>query len=189
MADEVGKELAEPDVSKELAEADAAIPVVTRAEMATVIQVLAEQGFGRNEISRRTGFSTFLVSTIAEEVGVTFDRSKIEQALKARLTDLKLAQMSVAEGLTEDLTHARIMLRTASNRRDLAFAAKTISDLARSAQALTPEMSDANSVEDAKDFLTDLHRGLGEFRDHMVKTGQWDEQGNEIKQEEQHDES
>jgi ribosomal 50S subunit-associated protein YjgA (DUF615 family) len=163
--------------------------------MATVIQVLAEQGFGRNEISRRTGFSTATVSRIAADLEITFDRSKSEQALKARLTDLKvrltdlkLAQMSVAEGLTEDLTHARIMLRTASNRRDLAFAAKTISDLARSAQALTPEMSDANTVEDAKDFLTDLHRELGQFRDHMVKTGQWDEQGNEIKQEAQNDE-
>ncbi|MEU2070422.1 hypothetical protein [Streptomyces anulatus] len=188
MGDEVGKELEASIVSKELAEADSVIPVVTRAEMATVIRVLAEQGFGRNEISRRTGYSTFLVSTIAEEVGVTFDRSKIEQALKARLTDLKLAQMGVAEGLTEDLTHARIMLRTSKDRRDLAFAAKTISDLARSAQALTPEMSDANSVEDAKDFLTDLHQELGKFRDHMVSTGQWDEQGNEIKQEEQHDE-
>ncbi|MFH9759737.1 hypothetical protein ACH4MJ_29990 [Streptomyces anulatus] len=176
------------EVGKALKKAGELRPVSTRAEMATAIQVLAEQGIGRNEIARRTGISNTTVTEIAQAIGVTFDRSKTEQALKARLTDLKLAQMGVAEGLTEDLTHARFMLRTSKDRRDLAFAAKTISDLARSAQALTPEMSDANTVEDAKDFLTDLHQELGKFRDHMVTTGQWDEQGNEIKQEEQHDE-
>ncbi len=157
--------------------------------MATVIQVLAEQGFGRNEISRRTGFSTATVSRIAAELEIAFDRSKSGQALKARLTDLKLAQMSVAEGLTEDLTHARIMLRTASNRRDLAFAAKTISDLARSAQALTPEMSDANTVEDARDFFTDLRAQLGAVRDEFEKQHgvpfDSDEAGRIIKQQEE----
>ncbi|MFF5891231.1 hypothetical protein ACFY72_20980 [Streptomyces globisporus] len=160
MGDEVGKEL---EGSEELR------PVSTRAEMATAIQVLSEQGIGRNEISRRTGISKTTVTEIATVLGVVFDRSKTEQALKARLTDLKLAQMGVAEGLTEDLTFARIMLRTAANRRDLAFAAKTISDLARSAQALTPEMSEANNVEDAKDFLVDLKNQLTAVRDDFEK--------------------
>ncbi|MFF3710434.1 hypothetical protein [Streptomyces phaeochromogenes] len=153
------------EVGKELEKADSAIPVSTRAEMATAIQVLAEQGFGRNEISRRTGISTFLVSTIAEEIGVSFDRSRIEQALRARLTDLRLAQMGIAEGLSEDLTFARLMLRTAKDRRDLAFAAKTISDLARAAGTLTPEASEADSLEATADWLVDFRNTLGKVRE------------------------
>lgn len=149
-------------IGNEVAETGEQLPVDPRAK---VIQVLAEQGFSRNEIARRTGITTFTVSTIAKTLGIRFDRSKTKQALKARLADLKLAQMGIAEGLNEDLTFARIMLRTATNRRDLAFAAKTISDLARAASALTPEWTEDDDVEEAKDFMLDLYKALGDVRD------------------------
>ncbi|MFF0402050.1 hypothetical protein [[Kitasatospora] papulosa] len=173
-------------VGKELEKIGDGEPVQPRAEL---VIVLAQQGVGRNEISRRTGIPAVTVSRIAAAEGLKFDRAKMERPLKARIADLKLAQAGIAEGLQEDVTFARVLLRTARTHRDYAFAAKAISDLTQSVQRMTPEVTSAETLEDAKDFLTDLKQGLGEFRDHMVKTGQWDEQGNEIKQEEQNDES
>lgn len=153
------------EVGKELEKVSGFRPVGPRAEMGTAILVLAEQGFGRNEIARRTGIPNTTVTEIARAIGVKFDRAQTKQALKARLTDLKLAQMGIAEGLSEDLTHARIMLRTATNRRDMAFAAKTISDLARAASSLTPALTEADSLEETKDWLVDFHSQLSAVRD------------------------
>ncbi|MCP9957086.1 hypothetical protein [Streptomyces sudanensis] len=150
------------DVSAEVEEDAVKRPVDPRAEM---VVVLAQQGVGRNEISRRTGIPAVTVSTIAKAHGLTFSRAKTEQALKARLTDLKVKQMGIAEGLNEDITFARVLLRTARTHRDYAFAAKAVSDLARAAKALTPEWSQGDELAEAKDFLVDLRKTLGKVRD------------------------
>ncbi|MFJ9817916.1 hypothetical protein ACIRU3_22170 [Streptomyces sp. NPDC101151] len=141
------------NIGKELAEADAQVPVHPRAEM---VVVLAQQGVGRNEISRRTGISTASVSRIAAAHGIEFDGSQTEVALKARIAELKARQAGIALGLVEDITSARGLLRMATTHRDFAFAAKAIGDLTQAAQRMTPEISEQEEIEEAKDFLIDL---------------------------------
>ncbi|MEU3199454.1 hypothetical protein [Streptomyces sp. NPDC006996] len=156
------EEEAPESIGKELAEADAQIPVHPRAEM---VVVLAQQGIGRNEISRRTGISTASVSRIAAAHGIEFDGSLTEVALKARIAQLKQAQAGIALGLVEDITSARGLLRMATTHRDFAFAAKAIGDLTQAAQRMTPEVSEKEEIEETKDFLLDLRKQLGVVRD------------------------
>lgn len=149
------------NIGKELAEADAQVPVHPRAEM---VVVLAQQGIGRNEISRRTGISTASVSRIAAAHGIEFDGSQTEVALKARIAQLKQAQAGIALGLVEDITSARGLLRMATTHRDFAFAAKAIGDLTQAAQRMTPEVSEQDEIDETKQFLLDLRAGLGLMR-------------------------
>ncbi|MEV5082852.1 hypothetical protein AB0K74_29865 [Streptomyces sp. NPDC056159] len=152
----------EPEsIGKELAAADAAVPVHPRAEM---VVVLAQQGIGRNEISRRTGISTASVSRIAAAHGIEFDGSQTEVALKARIAELKQRQAGIALGLVEDITSARGLLRMATTHRDFAFAAKAIGDLTQAAQRMTPEITEEEEMDETKQFLLDLRAGLGLMR-------------------------
>ncbi|KOU97414.1 hypothetical protein ADK91_32810 [Streptomyces sp. XY511] len=125
-----------------------------------MVVVLAQQGFGRNEIARRTGIPPVSVSAIAKAHGIKFDRAKMAQPLKARLEDLKMAQLGAAEGLMEDLVVARTVFRLARTPRDYAFAAKAISDLTQSAQRMTPELTRNDANEEAKSLLGNLMDGI-----------------------------
>ncbi|MET9847523.1 hypothetical protein [Streptomyces ossamyceticus] len=136
--------------------------VQPRAEM---VVVLAQQGMGRNEISRRTGIPWASVTRIAKANGITFDTSQTEVALRARIAQLKQAQAGIALGLHEDIAVARMLLRTARTHRDYAFASKAIGDLTQAAQRMTPEISEKESIEEVKDFLTDLRDGMRAVRD------------------------
>ncbi|MFC7825617.1 helix-turn-helix domain-containing protein [Streptomyces sp. NPDC057375] len=148
-------------VMGEVVAADA-VPVQGRAEM---VVVLAQQGMGRNEISRRTGISTASVSRIAEANGISFDGSRVEVALKARIAELKQAQAGIALGLHEDIAVARMLLRTARTHRDYAFAAKAIGDLTQAAQRMTPEITSQEEAEEVKEALIDLRFQAGLMRD------------------------
>ena len=158
----IGNEVATP--TKGQGQVGEGVPVQPRAEM---VVVLAQQGLARNEIARRTGISTATVSRIAKANGITFDRARMERPLKARIHDLKVAQAGIAEGLQEDVAVARMLLRTARTHRDYAFASKAISDLTQAVQRMTPQITEEESVEEAKDFLLDLrdtlHRVVDEF--------------------------
>jgi len=138
------------------------VPVQPRAEL---VIVLAQQGFGRNEIARRTGFSTATVSRLAKAHGIEFDRAKMERPLKARLDDLRAAQAGAAEGLSEDLIIARTVFRMSRTPRDYAFAAKAITDiqasLYKAMQAATPTQGE--EIDDAKSFMGDLMTNIKAF--------------------------
>lgn len=149
------------DVGNEVEKVGDEVPVHPRAEL---VIVLAQQGVGRNEISRRTGVSTASVSRIAAAEGIKFDRVKMERPLKARIADLKLAQAGIAEGLQEDVTFARVLLRTARTHRDYAFAAKAIGDLTQAVQRMTPEITSAEAIEETKDFMVELHKEMQSAR-------------------------
>ncbi|MFI5640316.1 hypothetical protein ACIA8H_23315 [Streptomyces goshikiensis] len=141
----------------EISEGGVGRPVDPRAEM---VVVLAQQGIGRNEIARRIGIPPVTVSAIAKANGIKFDRTKMAQPLKARLEDLKMAQLGAAEGLMEDLIRARTVFRMARTPRDYAFAAKAISDLTQSAQRMTPQLTNHDANESAKSLLGDLMVGI-----------------------------
>ncbi|MFD7570692.1 hypothetical protein ACFV6U_09215 [Streptomyces sp. NPDC059810] len=135
-------------------------PVTPRAE---AVIVLAEQGFGRNEIARRSGIPKASVSAIADAYGISFDRTQTKEALKARLTQLREAEMNVARGLLEDIIEARIRLRMTTTDRDFAFQSKALGDLTQAYQRMVPEWSSADTDEDAKSMLGDLMVGIKAF--------------------------
>jgi hypothetical protein len=137
-------------------------PVQPRAEM---VVVLAQQGMGRNEISRRTNIPAVSVSRIAKANGITFDPSQTEVALRVRIAQLKKDQAGIALGLHEDIAVARMLLRTARTHRDYAFASKTIGDLTQAAQRMTPEISSQEENEEGKDMLIDIRFQMGLMRD------------------------
>lgn len=68
-------------------------------------------------------------------------------------------------GLVEDITSARGLLRMATTHRDFAFAAKAISDLTQSAQRMTPEITNEEELEEAKEGLRDLYFQMGLMRE------------------------
>ncbi|MEV5009152.1 hypothetical protein [Streptomyces sp. NPDC055692] len=156
----------EPEsIGNEVAEASGEGPVHPRAE---IVVVLAQQGIGRNEISRRTNIPAVSVSRIAEANGIYFDGSRIEPAMKAlrtRIAELKEGQAGIALGLHEDIAVARMLLRTARTHRDYAFAAKSISDLTQSAQRMTPEVSDQEEMEEVKGSLAEFFDNMRAVRD------------------------
>lgn len=139
-------------------------PVHPRAEM---VKVLAEQGFGRNEISRRSGIPEVTVSRIAERIGVSFDRSQTQEALKARLADLREIEMGIALGLVEDIIDARIRMRTTMTSRDHAFESKALGDLIQAYHRMKPEWTTADESENAKSLLGDLMAGIKVVAEHM----------------------
>jgi len=79
----------------------------TRAE---VIR-LHGTGMSRNEIARVTGVSTAQVSRICAAEGLTFDRTKVEEATKARAVDLAAELATLSAGMAavakQELDRAR----------------------------------------------------------------------------------
>ncbi|MEU0991282.1 hypothetical protein [Streptomyces sp. NPDC005953] len=62
-----------------------------------LISDLHEDGCGRNEIARRVGEAPVTVSRVAEHLGLTFDRTRIQAATAARLADLAERRALLAE--------------------------------------------------------------------------------------------
>jgi hypothetical protein len=74
------------------------------------LRALHEQGLGRNAIAREMGVAPVMVSRTAEHLGLTFDRSKVEAATKARLADLAERRALLAEDLLSDAERLRAQL-------------------------------------------------------------------------------
>lgn len=58
-------------------------------------------GYGRNRIARELEFPPVQISRTAEYLGLTFDRSRIQEATKARLADLEERRAIIAEDFTD----------------------------------------------------------------------------------------
>ncbi|MEU5974385.1 helix-turn-helix domain-containing protein [Streptomyces sp. NPDC047315] len=75
------------------------------------IRELHAQGLGRNEISREIGRSSRTVSVLAEEMGLTFDRTATAVATEARKTDAKARRAAIVASLydvaEDDLAYLR----------------------------------------------------------------------------------
>ncbi|WP_086564923.1 hypothetical protein [Streptomyces africanus] len=74
------------------------------------IRELHALGYGRNRIAREIGRAPVMVSRTAEFLGLTFDRSKIEAATKARLADIAERKSLLAEDLLSDAEKLRAQL-------------------------------------------------------------------------------
>lgn len=73
-----------------------------RPEEYDEIRRLHAAGHGRNEIARRMGRSTRWISATAAHLGLSFDRTATQEALKARLADLAERRQLLAEELQGD---------------------------------------------------------------------------------------
>jgi hypothetical protein len=74
------------------------------------IRELHTLGYGRNRIAREIGQAPVSVSRTAEHLGLTFDRSKVEAATKARLADLAERKSLLAEDLLGDAEKLRAQM-------------------------------------------------------------------------------
>lgn len=68
------------------------------------------QGLGRNAIAREMDVAPVMVSRTAEHLGLTFDRSRVEAATKARLADLAERRALLAEDLMSDAEKLRAQM-------------------------------------------------------------------------------
>lgn len=71
---------------------------------------LHAQGLGRNAIAREMGVPPVMVSRTAEHLELTFDRSRVEAATKARLADLAERRALLAEDLLGDAEKLRAQM-------------------------------------------------------------------------------
>ncbi|MER7047742.1 helix-turn-helix domain-containing protein [Streptomyces jumonjinensis] len=63
------------------------------------VRTLHAQGLGRNEIARQLGRGQRTVSRIAEDLGLTFDRTATAVATQARVSDAKARRAAIISGL------------------------------------------------------------------------------------------
>lgn len=79
---------------------------ITEAERQRIRQLHAD-GLGRNDIARELGRSAGVVSKVAAELGLSFDRAATEAATHAALADAKARRAKLMEGLLDDAERLR----------------------------------------------------------------------------------
>lgn len=146
------------------------------------LRELHAEGLGRNAIAREMGIQGSCISRTAAYLGLTFDRSKVEAATRARVADLAERRALLAEqfhNVAEDSLD-RIYKETtvfafggkenryeehtfdeapAAERRALVTAAGAATD--RSLKLAPPEVS--SNLDSAKSMLGGLGTALAEF--------------------------
>ncbi|MFS4103769.1 hypothetical protein [Streptomyces sp. PD-S100-1] len=147
------------------------------------VRRLHAEGKGRNAIARELGIEASCISRTAAHLGLTFDRSKIEAATRARLADLAERRSLLAENLTSDAERLREQIweprkywdwggkdhdfdtydadePTAADKRALMGAAGMAID--RSLK-LAPVETSGSGADDAKSMLGKLAQGIAEL--------------------------
>lgn len=66
------------------------------------VRLLHAEGLSRNEIARRMKRSGRTITVIAQDLGLSFDRTATEEATRARSADLAEKRTILAEALIED---------------------------------------------------------------------------------------
>lgn len=74
------------------------------------VRRLHKQGLGRNAIARETGLSAGIVSRIAKDQGLTFDRAQTQAATEAKVIDAKARRAALALALLDDAARLREQL-------------------------------------------------------------------------------
>jgi hypothetical protein len=74
------------------------------------VRELHAQGFGRNQIAIELGRSAGTVTTIAKQLGLSFDRSETAAATEAKVQDAKAIRAQLAIDLLSDARRLREQL-------------------------------------------------------------------------------
>ncbi|MFI8104716.1 helix-turn-helix domain-containing protein [Streptomyces sp. NPDC086023] len=156
------------------------------------VRALHADGHGRNEIARRIGRGPRTVSVIAEQLGLSFDRTATEQATRARVADTKARRAALIEryyaqaekiltrlerdehNITE-VSLGKVVRYKATDLpsadvRNLIQASSAASNQAAKLEALDTN----NGVDDAKSMLGMLRDGLNAAYNAMSDEGAGD---------------
>ncbi|MFF4369641.1 helix-turn-helix domain-containing protein [Streptomyces sp. NPDC001594] len=142
------------------------------------VRALHAEGLGRNAIARQLGRSSRTVSVLAEELGLTFDRTATAEATRARVIDTRerrqslieryyaqadkiLARLERDEHQITEVSLGKVIRYTATDLptqdvRNLIQAAGAAASQAVKLEALNSD----NGVSDAKSLLGQLAAGL-----------------------------
>ena len=74
------------------------------------VAALHAQGFGRNAIAAKIGRSASTVTTIARDLGLSFDRTATEAATRAAVADAKARRTALMHTLLDDAARLRAQL-------------------------------------------------------------------------------
>ncbi|MFJ5280336.1 hypothetical protein [Streptomyces parvulus] len=130
-----------------------------------LILEFCREGKGRNEIANLTGLSTWKVSTVAAKHGHYFGKAaQFELAAQKRVAEMRERKHQLAMQLLDNAELYADALSGVGTPKDGQLVAKALRDILESHELLSGGVAEGESVEDAKSFLTDLHRGLGELR-------------------------
>lgn len=147
---------------------------------------LHAEGYGRNRLARELGFPPVKISRTAEYLDLTFDRSKVEAATKARLADLAERRALLAEDLLSDAEKLRAQMwepttvysfggkdntyedhtfdeAPAAEKRALMSTAGMAID--RVLKLVPPTEEQGGGADDAKSMLGKLARGIADLVD------------------------
>lgn len=147
-----------------------------RAELAR----LHAAGMTRNDIAREMGISGATVSKLAADAGLTFDRTAVAAATKARQADLadrrsrlELKNLKVAEQLLDQINQPHLAFNFGG--KDNTYTEKQldrppvrdVKDLVAAASIATTAslriaaLDTSNGVDEAKSMLVDLFSAMG----------------------------
>lgn len=144
------------------------------------VRRLHAEGHSRNEIARRTGRSGRVVSVLAAEMNLLFDRAATAEATRCRMIDLAEKRSILAEALTDDAlrlssqiwepsvvyniggkdnkyTEQPVPEPPAADKRQLMAAATAA---AAQALRLVPPTAEENGLAAARSVLSDLADGI-----------------------------
>ncbi|GFH35452.1 hypothetical protein [Streptomyces pacificus] len=124
------------------------------------------EGKGRNEIAKLTGLSTWKVSTVAAKHGHYFGKSEwLNVANKVREAQLRERKQRLAAQLLNNAELYADALSGVGTPKDGQLVAKALRDILESHELLSSGVAQGESVEEAKNFLTDLREQMVRVRD------------------------
>jgi transposase-like protein len=158
---------------------------LTDAERAEVVE-LAEAGYGRNEIARRTGIRQAAVSRITAAAGLGFgDRAKTAEAVRARVVQAQLRQLDQIDKQADLTDQAQVILAAVgaatSNGLDLnayALAARAMRDVSTAKESLLRPLmamwaTDPAAIEEAFGAVDSFLAGLDAAAEGGFEPGQY----------------
>lgn len=126
------------------------------------VKALHAEGLGRNAIAKRIGRSAWLVTKIAREAGLDFDRSnhpQLQVATAARVADGRARRAKLALELLDDIALIREQLRS----QIMAYSVGGKDNFLSFGEVPRPSPRDLMYLSTAIGNLTDRHIRLDEY--------------------------
>lgn len=126
------------------------------------VLALARAGeLSRNGIARELGIGASTVSRICRAAGLPSLNQRTARAVEVRQLSARQRRAEAADGLLDDLQHARASLWSSENARDLADTAKAISSLTTAHVKLATVDAEREEAEHTRSVLGGIAGALG----------------------------
>lgn len=144
------------------------------------VEALARDGVGRNDIATQTGVSAGSVTAIVRDAGLSFDRTSVADATRARQVDLaarrarlELRYLERSEELLEQISEAHVVFNFGG--KDNTYEQRTLdrpptgdirnlmqsSSIATTASLKLAAHDLSSGTDEAKSMLVDLFTAMG----------------------------